>query len=255
MTQHVKDQNWFAVGLDFVIVVIGVFIGLQVSNWNDAREESRHAAVYSERLTNELRAEYEYAVSLGEYYEITRAAGRLAYAGLSEETEMDDETILINAYRASQYNWYERRRAAFDEIVASGSFALIADVTLRETAIGIYNTPVFEILESEGTASRFRERFRMIVHPTLHEELHRNCGDLAYDVDGFAVGLVRLSYECTLDASADSISETVAALRRDPELFPALRLRNAQISGRIIDLRVTLETYGMIARFGEESTP
>lgn len=35
--EHVKNQNWTAVALDFVIVVAGVFIGIQVSNWNDAR--------------------------------------------------------------------------------------------------------------------------------------------------------------------------------------------------------------------------
>jgi hypothetical protein len=29
MIEHVKAQNWFAVGLDFFIVVTGVFIGLQ----------------------------------------------------------------------------------------------------------------------------------------------------------------------------------------------------------------------------------
>jgi hypothetical protein len=34
ITQHFKEQNWFAIGIDFFIVVIGVFIGLQVSNWN-----------------------------------------------------------------------------------------------------------------------------------------------------------------------------------------------------------------------------
>ena len=35
--EHVKTQNWTAVALDFVIVVVGVFIGIQVSNWNAAR--------------------------------------------------------------------------------------------------------------------------------------------------------------------------------------------------------------------------
>lgn len=39
VTKHVKDQNWFAVGIDFAIVVVGVFIGLQVANWNDARSQ------------------------------------------------------------------------------------------------------------------------------------------------------------------------------------------------------------------------
>ncbi len=35
--EHVKAQNWTAVALDFVIVVVGVFIGIQVANWNDLR--------------------------------------------------------------------------------------------------------------------------------------------------------------------------------------------------------------------------
>ena len=40
ITEHVRAQNWTAVALDFLIVVVGVFIGIQVSNWNDARHES-----------------------------------------------------------------------------------------------------------------------------------------------------------------------------------------------------------------------
>ena len=38
--EHVKAQNWTAVALDFVIVVIGVFIGIQVAN-RDAARQSR----------------------------------------------------------------------------------------------------------------------------------------------------------------------------------------------------------------------
>ena len=37
LTEHVKAQNWFAVTIDFVI---GVFVGIQVSNWNAARLEA-----------------------------------------------------------------------------------------------------------------------------------------------------------------------------------------------------------------------
>ena len=34
ITKHVTDQNWFAAFIDFLIVVVGVFIGIQVANWN-----------------------------------------------------------------------------------------------------------------------------------------------------------------------------------------------------------------------------
>jgi len=39
VTEHVKAQNWLAVGIDFLIVVVGVFIGIQVANWNEGRIE------------------------------------------------------------------------------------------------------------------------------------------------------------------------------------------------------------------------
>ena len=44
ISKHVKDQNWFAVLIDFAIVVVGVFIGLQVANWNEARSENERVA-------------------------------------------------------------------------------------------------------------------------------------------------------------------------------------------------------------------
>ena len=53
MTKHVKDQNWFAVGLDFFIVVAGVFIGLQVQQWATERDMRQQETAYIERLHEE----------------------------------------------------------------------------------------------------------------------------------------------------------------------------------------------------------
>lgn len=52
--EHVKAQNWFAVGIDFLIVVVGVFIGIQVANWNDARRDRAIEALYLDRLQQEI---------------------------------------------------------------------------------------------------------------------------------------------------------------------------------------------------------
>ena len=195
---HVKNQEWTAIAIDFLIVVFGVFAGFQVNNWNAARQD--------------------------------RARG-------------------------SQYNWYERRRAAFDEIVASGSLGLISDVGLRETAIGIYNTPIFSIALSEGQSSRYRDLFRMSIEPSLHNDLSKNCGDKEYDSGGAAVGLLTMDYPCTLTASPDEMAEGVLALRSDPEVARALKLRNAQVSGRTYDLEATIRTFGLKKLFEEDITP
>ena len=52
------EQNWLAVGLDFLIVVMGVFIGVQLGNWNGARADR---AAYEDALD---RSRAEIAVNL-----------------------------------------------------------------------------------------------------------------------------------------------------------------------------------------------
>ena len=37
ITRALKEQNWFAVTLEFLIVLAGVVIGFQVSAWNERR--------------------------------------------------------------------------------------------------------------------------------------------------------------------------------------------------------------------------
>lgn len=255
LTDHVKAQNWFAVALDFLIVVLGVFIGMQVNTWNTNRQDRERGEIYSERLKSELRFEHEYAGAQLAYNRSTLRAGQLAYAGLSDKSDVADEVVLINAYRATQYNWFERRRAAFDEIVASGSMALVSDPALLETAMGIYNTPIFDMMLIEGQSAKYRELFRMTIDADLHDMLGRSCGDREYEIDGGVKGLLTLDYECDLDASAEEIEAAVAALRADPEILRTLRLRNAQNSGWISDLELTTKALGLDALFPEISTP
>jgi hypothetical protein len=49
-TQHVKEQNWFAVWIDVLVVVVGIFLGLQVTDWNESRKERNVELRYMERL-------------------------------------------------------------------------------------------------------------------------------------------------------------------------------------------------------------
>jgi hypothetical protein len=57
--EHVSRHNWFAVTIDFVIVVIGVFVGIQASNWNQGRLERQQAREYRAMLADDLDANLE----------------------------------------------------------------------------------------------------------------------------------------------------------------------------------------------------
>lgn len=54
IAKHLNAQNWIAVLLDLVIVVIGVFIGIQVANWNEELRERRQELRAVERLEEEV---------------------------------------------------------------------------------------------------------------------------------------------------------------------------------------------------------
>jgi hypothetical protein len=75
VTEHVKAQNWFAVGVDFVIVVVGVFIGIQVANWNESRLEQERARL---SRTNRGRSE-------GRHRRTGQASDLLDSAGVAEK--------------------------------------------------------------------------------------------------------------------------------------------------------------------------
>jgi hypothetical protein len=58
--EHVREQNWTAIAIDFVIVVIGVFVGIQVANWNEARVERQLVRGHLTEIAEDLRKYIEY---------------------------------------------------------------------------------------------------------------------------------------------------------------------------------------------------
>jgi len=52
--QHLKDQNWFAVGLDMLVVIVGIFLGMQVTEWNEHRKDREDEVEFVNRLHEDL---------------------------------------------------------------------------------------------------------------------------------------------------------------------------------------------------------
>ncbi len=82
VTEHVRKQNWMAVALDFVIVVVGVFIGVQAANWNEARADQTRARGYIERIQSDLKADVARYENRMRFWSAVSSYGRagLAYS-------------------------------------------------------------------------------------------------------------------------------------------------------------------------------
>jgi hypothetical protein len=54
IAQHMKQQHWTGVFIELLIVILGVFIGLQVDNWNQARVERGAEITYLSALSQDV---------------------------------------------------------------------------------------------------------------------------------------------------------------------------------------------------------
>jgi hypothetical protein len=234
--EHVREQNWTAVGIDFVIVVIGVFVGIQVSNWNAEREARQRGAGFSERLRADLHVERGFYAYMSDYYGAVRDAAEAAVDALIGAAPLSNHDLLVNAYRATQYRDSLRRRSTYDELVSTGNLGLIEDTELLGIAGRAYQLAVLDNLSREGRESRYREAFRMLIANDVQRELARRCGDRSVrraDWDGVAA---EIGYPCTLELPVAQVDAAAEALRAAPELVRYLRLRIADLETRRADL-------------------
>ena len=57
LSQSLKEQNWTAIVIEFILLVSGVFLGIQVANWNAERVDNERAQAYLERIRDDINAD------------------------------------------------------------------------------------------------------------------------------------------------------------------------------------------------------
>jgi hypothetical protein len=237
LAQSLQAQNWTAIVIEFVLLVTGVFLGIQVSNWNAEREMRQKSALFTARLVADLKVEawaYQY---LTEYNLDVQANARRALDALTGEAPLSDEQFVIAAYRATQYESQDRRRATYDELVSTGTIGLITDQKLRRTAIGIYSTTLIDQTMQEAKQSEYRLLFRRSLSAQVQQALLERCGDRVVTPLDYAVIVHSLDYPCTLGLAPDQVESAARALRARPGLEETLRLRFADVGTVLVNLR------------------
>jgi len=138
--EHVKTQNWTAVSLDFVIVVIGVFVGIQVSNWNELRIERDREKIYIQQLAIEVTQMKVQIAEIIEAHDRHLAAMRNTLVAL-ETCDVGAAILEDIQHTFTEYQNLQPVQvidSVYSEMVSSGMLASLDDDELRRSIWDFY---------------------------------------------------------------------------------------------------------------------
>jgi hypothetical protein len=237
---HVAEHNWFAVGIDFVIVVLGVFVGIQASNWNQGRLNREQARQYRTMLNDDLDANLENLALRKRYYGWVRREALATLADLERPSGDLDQQFLVYAYQATQIQPWALKRNTYDEVLSTGAMADLGSPVLRDKIANYYVT-------SEVTGSNiavippYRDIVRRIMPYEVQYAIRANCNERLVQNSRGGVDIVLPQGPCELRLDPAKVRAAVVQVHN----WPGLAL---DLNRQLVDLDQKLISVDAISR-------
>lgn len=226
-----RAQDWTAIMIELAIVIIGVFIGIQASNWNQERAQKRETREMLVQLKPELRGLQEVSASARNYYAVTGRYADTAFAGWVRDPRVSDEQFVIAAYQASQVYGFNENGASWALVFGASELRNIDDLRVREPLTRLM-TFEYDFLNYTAVTTRYRDEVRELIPNDIQEQIRTACGDkFGADTRKFS-----LTAPCPLHLSRDEAQRTAASLRQHTELPRLLRLHRSTVAAYISNL-------------------
>lgn len=219
LLRRLREQDWLAAAIEFVIVVFGILLALQVSNWNQDRVDRERGARFVVRLRAELasdRAEMSEAIA---FWRQVGAFGESAMAHSEDGTLVANDRwkTVLAYYQASQLYPFELEDTTFLEMRDTGSLALIADESLRKRIADYYR------MGGAGLRANilfhrpeYRQEIRGLTPWRVQEHIWSNCFRQGE-------GASQVLLDCKSPLSDADAAKLLDAYRASPTLLPRLR--------------------------------
>lgn len=213
--EHFRKQEWVAVGIDLVITVLGVFIGIQVANWNDARVDQQRAHSYLERIRSDLQADLANYDNRIKFWTDVSTYGRhcLDYIETGDRKGASAWHVLLACQQGSQLAEYFTTSATYDELRGAGELNLIGNVELRNHLARYYTNAANPVLTERPA---YRTHVRGLIPLDMQLYIWGNC----YGSDASGEQELR---DCASPAGEARVTGVLNRLRADATLGNELR--------------------------------
>jgi hypothetical protein len=234
IVDHLKTQNWTAIGLDLAIVVIGVFIGTQVSNWNAQRLEKRETQRMLAQLKPNLKVLTDYYANARVYYATTRHYAGTAFAGWRRDPAISDKDFVIAAYQASQIIGIGTNGSTWATVLGADQLRRIDDLAIRNN-LSFLMSADYTQLDVPSVNTPYRQNVRRVIPDAIQEAVRKRCGDIPPSAPQQFNFI--LPATCDLEIAPDEAAEAARMLRASPELARDLQWHMAAQSALLSNMR------------------
>ena len=235
ITKHVKVQNWFAVFIDFLIVVVGVFIGIQVANWNDSRQQEDLTNHYIQRITDDFEANILDMKQRTVYFSQIRNHGLTALQALDGERESLGKQFIIDVYQASQAIPRKFDSESYEEVNSIGAHIALPNVDVRKR-LSTYFRSVQAPINNLATLMPYRETIRSTMPYHAQKAVRKNCDDVV-SVNEYFQHIILLPETCEINLSQEQVEEAVNAIF-DAEIKKALTRQISDLDTKLWSLNI-----------------
>ena len=140
VSEHIRKQNWFAVGLELTVVVVGIYIGLQADAWMSAKQDRDLEVEYLERLLSDMEESIVAQRSDIKIFDDGTASidyvAEIQKSGTSEG--LDEERLILGLNNVGWVAPPATNMVTIRELQSTGNISLIRDLSIR-TAIGQFD--------------------------------------------------------------------------------------------------------------------
>lgn len=230
LTRAIREQNWFAVVVEFLIVIAGVVIGFQIQGWNETRQERREAERTLVMIVDEMVLLDQLSDMFAQYYVTTTVYGEAALMGWNDPEVMSDSAFIVSAYQASQIVGGGNIREIRGTLLGSDAIRHIDDEDLLQRLRRFFSgSEAYEYRERFDTD--YRRNIRRAMPHGLQDIIRSECGDIRAQDANFII----LPETCDVVFDPDVALETATLLRSRTDLRDDLRWHLASSETGLFD--------------------